>query len=190
MQQNGIAANQVILENGLDPATLAQVSVFELGEMDQWLANITSDASDGSRQAKVALDKPVGLADGCFLKGTFLPEQLTYQGHGPCEAAFPAFADPRLVAGEPLAENVLKCQLKPLDFRDYPVTFTRAEQVELRAAFPHGVCDYSRLGVGQQPPLGTWQSFGPARSQRPREATSSAARQFDRLDEFMPRTSS
>ena len=161
MQQHGIAANQVILENGLDAATLVQVSVFELAEMDQWLANVTSDTSDRSLQAKVALNKPVGLSDGCFLNGTFVPERLTYQGHGPCEAAFPAFADPRLVAGEPLAENVLKCQLKPLDFRDYPVTFTLAEQVELRAAFPDGVCDYSRLGVGQQPPLGTWLSFGP-----------------------------
>ncbi len=130
--------------------------------MDQWLSNITADKSGQSLQAKVALDKPAGLTDGCFLNGSFVSEQLTYQGHGPCEAAFPAFADPRLVAGEPPTENILKCQLEPLNFSDYPVTFTPAEQAQLQAAFPDGVCDYSRPGVGQQPPLGTWLSFGPA----------------------------
>jgi hypothetical protein len=162
LQQNGTAANQVIIENGFDGATLAKVSIFELAEMDQWLSNITADKSGQSLQAKVALDKPAGLTDGCFLSGSFVSEQLTYQGHGPCEAAFPAFADPRLVAGEPLTENILKCQLEPLNFSDYPVTFTPAEQAQLQAAFPGGVCDYSRPGVGQQPPLGTWLSFGPA----------------------------
>ena len=162
MQQNGTAANQVIIENGIDGATLAKVSVFELAEMDQWLSNITADTSGQSLQAKVALDKPAGLTDGCFLNGSFVSEQLTYQGHGPCETAFPAFADPRLVAGDPLTEDILKCQLKPLNFSDYPVTFTAAEQAQLQAAFPDGVCDYSSPGVGQQPPLGTWLSFGPA----------------------------
>jgi hypothetical protein len=161
LQENGTAANQVIIENGLDGATLAKVSVFELAEMDQWLANITADSSDLSPQVKVALDKPAGLTDGCFIGGSFVSEALTYQGQGQCATAFPAFADPRLVAGEQLTENVLKCQLKPLNFRDYPVTFTSAEKTQLRAAFPDGVCDYTQPGVDQQPPSGTWLNFGP-----------------------------
>jgi hypothetical protein len=32
-------------------------------------------------------------------------------------------------------------------------------RTQLKALFPHGVCDYSRPGVGQQPPDGTWQMF-------------------------------
>jgi hypothetical protein len=36
--------------------------------------------------------------------------------------------------------------------------FTSAN-IELKAIFPLGVCDYSRPGVGQQPPDGTWQMF-------------------------------
>lgn len=163
LQQSGAAANQVIIENSADPATLAQVSAFELAEMDQWLTAITADPSHRPLQVKVRMDKPANLTDGCFLNGTFVHETLTYGGHGACETQFPAFADPRLVAGEPLAENVLKCQLQPLDFADYPVTFTPQEQAELRSAFPTGVCDYQRPGVGQQRPLGTWLSYGPAR---------------------------
>jgi hypothetical protein len=166
MQANGTAANQVIIENGLVAATLAKVSVFELAEMDGWLSSIAADTSHRSRQAKVALDKPDGLTDGCFLNGSFVRGQLTYGGQGPCETAFPAFADPRLAAGEPLTEDILKCQLKPVAFSDYPVSFTPAEQAQLRAAFPTGVCNYARSGVDQQPPLGTWLRFGPVHSQR------------------------
>ena len=33
----------------------------------------------------------------------------------------------------------------------------------LNAAFPGGVCDWSKPGVGQGPLAGTWQSFGPDR---------------------------
>jgi hypothetical protein len=51
------------------------------------------------------------------------------------------------------AENILKCQLKPLSPLDYGPTFPfDADQwARLQAAFPDGVCDWSRPGVGQQP---------------------------------------
>ena len=54
----------------------------------------------------------------------------------------------------------LKCSLQPLNFRDYPVTFTAAEKAELRQAFPTGVCDYNRRGVGVQAPIASWLSYG------------------------------
>jgi hypothetical protein len=56
--------------------------------------------------------------------------------------------------------STLKCAVKPLDFRDYPVAFTPADQAKLRRAFPTGVCDYRRPGIGQQPPSGTWIDYG------------------------------
>ena len=60
-------------------------------------------------------------------------------------------SSPRQVAGGPLAENILKCQLKPLDVASYaPVTFTAAQLARLGAAFPDGACDWSKPGVGQQ----------------------------------------
>jgi len=33
-------------------------------------------------------------------------------------------------------------------------------QATLPAIFPTGVCDYSKPGVEQQPPLGTWLDYG------------------------------
>jgi hypothetical protein len=63
-------------------------------------------------------------------------------------------ASPRQVAGGPLAENILKCQLKPLSPVDYPsITFTLPQWARMQAAFPDGVCDWSRPGVGQQPAI-------------------------------------
>jgi hypothetical protein len=58
------------------------------------------------------------------------------------------------VAGGPLEENILKCQLKPLSASDYaPAVFTAAQLARLNAAFPGGVCDWSKAGVGQQPAI-------------------------------------
>jgi hypothetical protein len=63
-------------------------------------------------------------------------------------------ASPRQVAGGPLAENILKCQLKPLNSADYaPIVFTSEQLTHLHAAFPDGVCDWSKPGVGQQAAL-------------------------------------
>jgi hypothetical protein len=53
-----------------------------------------------------------------------------------------------------LTENILKCQLKPLNAADYlPATFNGAQLARLLAAFPDGVCDWSKPGVSQQSPV-------------------------------------
>jgi hypothetical protein len=70
-----------------------------------------------------------------------------------CDAdpRLPKHSSPRQVAGGSLAENILKCQLKPLNVADYaPVAFTSLQLARLRATFPGGVCDWSKPGVGQQ----------------------------------------
>jgi len=61
-------------------------------------------------------------------------------------------ASPRQVAGGPLAENILKCQLRPINTADYlPAVFTAEQLNRLYATFPDGVCDWSKPGVYQQP---------------------------------------
>src|SRR5207244_4084603 len=52
----------------------------------------------------------------------------------------------------------IKCELKPLQRSDYPVTFTDAEWSELRRAFPAGVCDYTKAGVDRGPTQ-PWQTY-------------------------------
>lgn len=161
MAANGTDGNQVIIENGPTLAQIAAASSYELAEMDAWLTNISDDHSHRSAQRKVLDDKPAGLTDGCFLSATNLVHQtLTDPGTGQCGAAYPVASNPRIVAGEPLTMPALKCSLKPLNFGDYPVTFTADEQAELRQAFPTGVCDYSRPGVGVRAPIASWLSYG------------------------------
>jgi hypothetical protein len=63
--------------------------------------------------------------------------------------------------GGPLAANIIKCQLKPVDLNDYAVSFSSAELNRLRAIFPAGVCDWSKPGVNQTGVV-PWASFGPA----------------------------
>jgi hypothetical protein len=159
MSAAGTVANQVIVENGL--STVAAASVYELAAMDRWLTAIDADQTHRSLSAKVAADRPGDVTDGCFRDdGTLVHERLSYGGAGTCAALFPVASNTRLVAGEPLAMPVLKCALAPLNFAGYPVVFSDAQKAELRAAFPTGVCDYSRPGPQQRRPAGTWLDYG------------------------------
>jgi hypothetical protein len=65
--------------------------------MEQWLNNIESDTSHRSAHAKVAVDKPASLVDGCFVAASTAPVPqpggLSFTGtSGPCPAVYPVFA--------------------------------------------------------------------------------------------------
>jgi Tannase-like family of unknown function (DUF6351) len=165
LQKAGDAANQVIIENAFDPTEVANVNAYELSAMNEWLDNIAADGSRRPPTAKIARDKPAGLADGCFLSPsqtspTLQPGGLTAAGtSAPCETVYPIHADTRIAAGQPEDLYTLKCALVPIDWSAYPVTFTPAEQAELETAFPNGVCDYNRRGPQERPPTGTWLNY-------------------------------
>jgi hypothetical protein len=72
---------------------------------------------------------------------------------------FPPHADPRLAAGAPLTNDVLKCTLKPPNRSDYKLPLTNAQFARLQATFPDGVCDYDRPGIGQQRAGEAWLSY-------------------------------
>ena len=142
---NGHADNQVFrtYAPGI-PIQAAQQRVLDA--MDQWLANIAGDkAPAASALDKVVRNKPTGLGDACY---TATLEPTTDAAR--CRQLFPVASNPRLVAGSPLAHDRLKCELKPVDRADYTASLTNAQLAALRTAFPDGVCDYSRPGVGQQ----------------------------------------
>ena len=157
---NRTAGNQVIIENQNTPDQIAAANAYELTAMDRWLTDIEADHTARSPQAKVIADKPAGLADGCYLSATNRIQQpVTNPATGPCAATYPVGSDPRLQAGEPAAENVLQCALRPLTFADYPITFTATERSQLRQAFPTGVCDYTKPGIGQNRTPATWLTY-------------------------------
>jgi hypothetical protein len=105
---------------------------------------------------KIIADKPGDVGDRCTNgAGVSLPSEV-------CDETVAAYASPRIAAGGPLADDVLACQLKPLRRDDYAVSFTDAQWAQLRQAFPTGVCDYSRPGIGQRGAIG-WLTFQDAK---------------------------
>lgn len=164
--QAGSHANQVIWRFGtaltpVGPAQTNAITVQSLLTMDAWLTNLItaspkSWANAEHTQAQVVAAKPAAAVDLCYLSTdpTFSNKILD---PATCDAdpRLVPHASPRQIAGGPLAENILKCQLKPLAQSDYaPVTFTPAQFARLQAAFPGGVCDWSKPGVGQTDPTG------------------------------------
>jgi Tannase-like family of unknown function (DUF6351) len=85
-------------------------------------------------------------------------EAATLSGPGTCNTLYPKTVPPRVVAGAPITDDVLKCQLKPMDEADdAPVLFTGTEKLRLASIFPEGVCDYTRPAVGQSLVRASWQ---------------------------------
>ncbi|MBV8937419.1 MAG: hypothetical protein JO095_16640, partial [Alphaproteobacteria bacterium] len=166
---NGNFDNQVMLVENGQPAPVGNglfsdtspVLSHALTQMDEWLTDLIADPSNASIAAKINRAKPGDLVDACFTnQGTVKIAQLqVYTGATTCNQLYPAFSTPRMVAGEPLENNVLKCRLKPINLHEYKVTFTTTEAAQLKTIFPQGVCDYTVPGVDQSPTDGTWQFF-------------------------------
>jgi len=161
-RQNGHADNHVMWRGSMPPERAWTT-------IDQWVTAIAEDRSARSAAQKVLAHKPTSAVDGCFgdpkegSESVFRAEPQTFSSRpdSSCNTEFPSYSFARNVAGGPLDANVLKCQLKPIEPRDYRVTFTSAELQRLRAIFPGGVCDFSKPGVNQVPVV-TWASFGPS----------------------------
>src|SRR5262245_11999668 len=134
--------------------------------LEKWIVAYKADTSTDPQRVKVLRAKPKDAVDGCFDKSTppqFVADSLpfTSQSVSKCSELYPVYSNPRREAGGPLAANVIKCQLKPIDTKDYKVTFTPAEMTRLKGIFSTGVCDWSKPGVNQVPVI-TWASFGPS----------------------------
>ncbi|HUL66718.1 MAG TPA: DUF6351 family protein [Burkholderiaceae bacterium] len=145
--------NQVLWRYGrtglLPPVTLA-LEAFTT--MDTWLTALTADSSRRSVEQKVRRTKPANAFDFCLLSGD-VTQSTKVTDTAKCDADqfLQRHSSPRQVAGGSLSENVLKCQLKPLNAADYaPVVFTSEQWARLQAAFADGVCDWSKRGVGQR----------------------------------------
>jgi hypothetical protein len=117
--------------------------------MNEWLTRTSNDHRALPFAKKLILDKPSAAHD--MINRTF--------NEGTREAA-----------GGPLASDVLACSLQPLHRSSFSVSFTDVQWKILEATFPHGVCDWNKPGLEQQPTI-PWltyakgpggQSLGPA----------------------------
>ena len=160
IEANGDADNQVILVSPYDGTTsgaavFAALQANVLRSMDQWLGSMATDTAPfADLHQKVVRNKPEELVDACYdATGAKITDL------GACQQLYPPHGNPRLAAGEPLTNDVLKCQLKPLAATDYAVPLNTSQFARLQTIFPDGVCDYSKPGVEQGPVAGTWLGY-------------------------------
>ena len=130
--------------------------------MVDWIKAIKADTRDIPQARKVVDNKPAAAHDRCTL------------GDGkdqPMSACPKPLELTRVAAGAPDTNDVGKCQLKPLNRRDYPnVTFTDEQWANLVKTFKTGVCDYSKplVDYARTTPWltysgdGKYQPLGPA----------------------------
>jgi hypothetical protein len=152
-REHGNARNQIIWRGFvplLGDASFVNEAIFAL---DRWLTRLQKDRTDLPLAEKIARSRPQSVADRCTNGGGVeLPAAA-------CDAVVESYTTPRIEAGMPFTDDVLKCALKPLRSSDYyPIKFTAAEWAALRKAFPQGTCDYSKPGVAKQPTV-AWQTY-------------------------------
>jgi hypothetical protein len=163
---NGRHDNQVIVleDNGFSE-NISPLARRMLLAMDRWVTAIKADQRRIPQIEKVVQNKPADLQEGCNIgdlnNPTFVAETQVREEDGPttCNQAYPTNSFPREVAGADIAGDIIKCQLKPLSASDYATSFSAGQWARLNAIFPSGACDWSKPGLEQQDPLGTWIFF-------------------------------
>jgi hypothetical protein len=155
----GATGSGTINNNAGTPTNLIHVAAFEA--LDKWLSAMAKDTSNRTKAEKVVANKPEGFVNACYAaKGGFditAIERSTDMQR--CAILFPTMTSPRNIAGGPITEDIFKCQLKPIEPKDYKAAPSAEELVQLQKIFPSGVCDYAKPGIGQGTKVLTWLSY-------------------------------
>ena len=151
---NGRTDNQIIWTAGSKSGV--DIGAASIDVMNEWLDRIAADTGAASID-KVVRNKPALAVDACWdATGTRINEVASTDPAAACNKVYPRFTTPRIEAGAPLVNDVLKCQLKPITPSDYKVPMTAGELARLAAIFPNGVCDWSKPGANQVGLKGTY----------------------------------
>jgi hypothetical protein len=168
LRANGNSDNHVMWRGDYDADVPNAVyeRAFEL--LKQWVAAVKADQSGISMREKLLQHKPRQLVDGCWTGSKprrFIAERQSFgnRGTSACNTLWPSYAFPRFEAGGPLSADILKCQLKPIDTRDYGIPFSAEELNRLRRVFPYGTCDWTKPSIAYRR-LSVGISYGPAPS--------------------------
>lgn len=164
--------NQLIWEGAIPIIGDVQCGLNSLQAMDRWLGAVEKDNSDKPLPQKIVSNKPSDLTDRCYTGvGIKLTDNLC--PNVPLDETLPIlnlpvlnvgvvsiYKTPRMIAGDGITTDNNKCQLKPLNRSDNYglIPFSDAQWAEMQKIFPDGVCDFTKLGVSQQPAV-AWQTY-------------------------------
>lgn len=174
VREHGHADNQVLWEGQTPLLGDPQFAETAITAMDEWLQVVEADTRAVPLARKVVEAKePAGITERCVgVEGLDVPLEV-------CDATVDPtiFSSPRIEAGggdaaavNGVGEEVvgftddrLDCQTMPIEDHTYAGqafadVFTPEQQEALRGAFPTGVCDYSKPGVGFQEAV-TWLTY-------------------------------
>ncbi len=124
--------------------------------LDHWIENMRADAS-----LSVVEARPVDASDRCYSdNGQIIASgDAVWNGawngkeNGECMSVYPMYSNPRLVAGDDYAGDIMKCHLQSVDAAIsngvYAPIDVSAHRDDLHRVFRTGVCDYSRGDVGR-----------------------------------------
>jgi len=152
LDANGHAGNHLIwmTRKPHQPTALA----FEV--IDRWLANMRRYPD-----RSVAENRPQEAVDTCFDAGghAIAAGDDVWDGEwngreiGKCLDTYPPYGTSRMVAGEGIAGDTLKCALQTIDQAISAGLYGEADMLphrrRLHEIFPDGVCDYTRPGIGK-----------------------------------------
>jgi hypothetical protein len=159
VKSNGNADNMATIitaeGNGRGEGSIIQtVELKYLTYLDKWITDIQADKRSIPQAQKVRENRPSEMANACYQD-----QYSRITDWDECMKLFPYSGHPRIAAGGPQTDDVFKCQVKPIDAKDYKTAPSAAQMDALKAAFPQGVCDYTKPAVGQVPLAGTWLMF-------------------------------
>jgi hypothetical protein len=153
---NGNHDNHVMWRYGTGLSPAPSLTLQSFLTMDKWMSNLKADTSTATLEKKIISAKPADAFDFCYLTSdTTLSNKITDKAVCDADQFLKPHSSPRQVAGGPLSENILKCQLKAIDPADYsPAALTTSQITRLQNVFTTGVCDWTKPGVGQQEAVG------------------------------------
>lgn len=169
LNANGHFDNHVIWHTHPSTLSAAFLDLPRLTIMDVWVTAIGADTRDIPRAQKVVENRPAGLTDRCMYPGG---DHNTLQWpaddmSNPCIREMPPAGDPRVAAGGPLSNDIIKCELMPLDRASYATTFTDQQWLRLQMVFSEGVCDWAKPGIGQGGAPRPWLQYSVPGRPRP-----------------------
>ncbi len=160
LDADGDASNQVVWFTGAGPGGPEFDQTPEaFAVIDEWMRNIFAHPELG-----VDGNRPLDAVDRCFdaqgneiASGDGVWAGILDDGPaGACTQQYPVYSTSRIVAGGPLKGGVFKCALQSVQEAIDGGLYgwwspSPAQQAQLEAIFPDGVCDYSRPDAGLPP---------------------------------------